>query len=139
MPDPGRRRLADHDGGESSRGDHGKKLVSGTSFGRTFRGRSVQPRRPQQIQLGILWRHPAFKRDAARACHREQVAIPPRPCGVGSPGALSPWQDAYGWRLADSGSDSDRSRSVTVKGAAATTGRLLLAAAWGARGRNANV
>jgi hypothetical protein len=45
---------------------------------------SVQPRRPQQIQRGILRRNPSLEDDPARTRHLGQVAIPRRWTGVGS-------------------------------------------------------
>jgi hypothetical protein len=48
----------------------------------------VQRRRPEQIQLGILRRHPPLKRDPTRTRHREQIAIPRRLRGVGGQGAV---------------------------------------------------
>src|SRR5436309_9521144 len=57
--------------------DHSKKLVSGAPP-RIWR-RSVQRRRPQQLQLGFLRRDPPLKHHPARARDGGLVAVPRRP------------------------------------------------------------
>jgi hypothetical protein len=53
-----------------------------------LRQRSVQPGRSEQVHLSIPGRNPPPKHDAARAPHREQVAIPRGLRGVGGHGAV---------------------------------------------------